>query len=592
MYTAHVSWSNQDVNFHELSDEGMDKARADALAEILRDDSDRKLVVAGPGTGKTYTFQQLLTQSEGPNLALTFLTSLASDLQENLGDQAEVFSFHGFAHRLLRVMSVNGITQEMDYFPAFDEIGVQDLRILGTETTKDEIQEHLMNLRELSPVIEKLLQAGDYYDAVGYNDSVYRVLQHLKTQPGDTPHYAQIVVDEYQDFSQMETELIEVLAEVSPTLVVGDDDQALYTFRHASAIYLRDLVKDDRYTNFELPFCSRCTEVLVEATHQVVAEAQKIGLLGDRIPKPYVCYRPDKQVASDKYPHITHARCTVERNSSPYIEKYLEEQIRQIPDDDIKRSREEGYPTVLIVGPKQFSKRAFDYLDERFGDVGYKMSTQHEVRIIDGYKRLMKDRDSRLGWRILLHVAQPEGWEATVDGALNGGDELVGSIPDEFRNQHLAIAELLTRIAAEEEMTPEEMTLSIEATGLSLGDLLAELGFETTPGSPAEVPDEEPPDYSHEPSVLVTSLMGAKGLQASHVFVLGMNNEHFPQNNQAPTEAEVCQFLVALTRARESCTLVSVGNFGGNWLEDSVFTTWLQPFLDERKIDKKHFESR
>lgn len=142
-----ITWSNQCVKYHELSDEEMDQARAEALAGILGDGSDRKLAVAGPGTGKTYTFGELLAQSDGPNLALTFLTSLALDLQDNLGDRAEVYSFHGFAHRLLRVMSVDGITQGMDYYPAFDEIGVQDLRVLGTDATKNEIQEHLMNLR-------------------------------------------------------------------------------------------------------------------------------------------------------------------------------------------------------------------------------------------------------------------------------------------------------------------------------------------------------------------------------------------------------------------------------------------------------------
>jgi superfamily I DNA/RNA helicase len=568
----------------------MAQARADALARILGDDSRRKLVVAGPGTGKTYTFQQLFGQSDGPNLALTFLTSLVADLEESLGDQADVYSFHGFAHRLLREMPVNGITQNVDYYPAFDEIGAQDARILGVVTTKEEVEEHLMNLRESSAAIATLIHAGDYYDVVGYNDSVYRVLKHLQDQPELTPTYAQIVVDEYQDFSLMEAKLIDVLGEVSPMLVVGDDDQALYMFRHASAIYLRDLVKDDRYTNFELPFCSRCTEVLVAATHRIVDEAQKLGLLGERIPKRYICYRPEKQASSDKYPRIAHARCSVERNNTPYIGKYLKEQISLISDEDISRSREEGYPTVLVIGPKQFSSRAFEYLAERFGDVDYKMSIQHEVRAIDGYRRLMKDADSRLGWRILLHVAQPDEWTRSVKTALDGGDELAGLIPEEFRARHLAIAELLTRIAAEEDMTPEEMSQATEATTLSLGDLLAQLGIETTPGSP-EAATEEVPDYSHEPSILVTSLVGAKGLQASHVFVLGMNNGHFPQNNGEPTEAEVCQLLVALTRARESCTIVSVGNFGGQWLEDSIFTAWLEPFLADVTVNKNYFEA-
>lgn len=562
----------------------MAEARAEALARILDHGSDRKLVVAGPGTGKTFTFQQLLAQSPGPNLALTFLNGLAAELEKALGDRAEVYSFHGFARRLLHTLPVGGVTNAVDYYPAFDLIGAQDVSILGVDTTRARIQEVVMNLLDGEPELATLLQAGEYYDVVGYDDSVYRVLRHFQTQPGDIPAYAQIVVDEYQDFNRMEIELIEAMAEVSPTLVAGDDDQALYTFRHASAIFLRDLVGDDRYADFELPFCSRCPDVVVRATHRIVDRAQQEGLLTDRIPKEYVCYLPEKRAASDAYPTITHARCSVERNNTPYIEQYLEEQIEAIPADDIQQSREADHPTVLVIGPKQFSQRAYEYLRERFGEVSYKMSSQHDVRLIDGYHRLMKNRDSRLGWRILLEVLEPPEWQVMVREALSNGSELVKLIPYDFRTEHLEVVALLERIAAEETMTKEEMTTATKATRLDLGELLSELGFKTS-----EESEEEPPDYSGEPSILVTSLMGAKGLQAEHVFVLGLNGGHFPTSNQNPSEAEVCELLVALTRAREKCTLISVRNFGGDWLEDSVFIEWVTPLLDNVTVDKTYF---
>lgn len=564
----------------------MAEARAEALARILEDGSDRKLVVAGPGTGKTFTFQQLLAQSPGPNLALTFLNGLAAELEKALGDRAEVYSFHGFARRLLHTLPVGGVTNAVDYYPAFDLIGAQDVSILGVDTTRARIQEVVMNLLDGEPELATLLQAGEYYDVVGYDDSVYRVLRHFQTQPGDTPAYAQIVVDEYQDFNRMEIELIEAMAQVSPTLVAGDDDQALYSFRHASAIFLRDLVGDDRYADFELPFCSRCPDVIVRATHRIVERAQQQGLLTDRIPKEYVCYLPDKRAASDAYPTITHARCSVERNNTPYIEQYLEEQIEAIPADDIQRSREAGHPTVLVIGPKQFSQRAYEYLRERFGEVSYKMSSQHDVHLIDGYHRLMKNRDSRLGWRIVLEVLQPPEWQAMVREALTNGSELVNLIPDDFCAEHLEVVALLERIAAEETMTKEEMTTATKATRLDLPDLLSELGFKTT-----EESEKEPPDYSGEPSILVTSLMGAKGLQAEHVFVLGLNGGHFPTSNQNPSEAEVCELLVALTRAREKCTLISVRNFGGGWLDDSMFIEWVTPLLDNVTVDKTYFSA-
>lgn len=574
------------MEYHELNDEEMAEARAEALARILEDGSDRKLVVAGPGTGKTFTFQQLLAQSPGPNLALTFLNGLAAELEKALGDRAEVYSFHGFARRLLHTLPVGGVTNAVDYYPAFDLIGAQDVSILGVDTTRARIQEVVMNLLDGEPELATLLQAGEYYDVVGYDDSVYRVLRHFQTQPGDTPAYAQIVVDEYQDFNRMEIELIEAMAQVSPTLVAGDDDQALYSFRHASAIFLRDLVGDDRYADFELPFCSRCPDVIVRATHRIVERAQQQGLLTDRIPKEYVCYLPDKRAASDAYPTITHARCSVERNNTPYIEQYLEEQIEAIPADDIQRSREAGHPTVLVIGPKQFSQRAYEYLRERFGEVSYKMSSQHDVHLIDGYHRLMKNRDSRLGWRIVLEVLQPPEWQAMVREALTNGSELVNLIPDDFCAEHLEVVALLERIAAEETMTKEEMTTATKATRLDLPDLLSELGFKTT-----EESEKEPPDYSGEPSILVTSLMGAKGLQAEHVFVLGLNGGHFPTSNQNPSEAEVCELLVALTRAREKCTLISVRNFGGGWLDDSMFIEWVTPLLDNVTVDKTYFSA-
>lgn len=574
------------VEYHELNDEQMAEARAESLARILGDGSDRKLVVAGPGTGKTFTFQQLLARAPGPNLALTFLNGLAAELEKALGDLAEVYSFHGFAKKLLHTLPVDGVTNAVDYYPGFDLIGAQDVSILGVQATRQRIQEVVMNLQDGEPELAALLRAGEYYDVVGYDDSVYRVLRHFQMQPGDIPEYAQIVVDEYQDFNQMEIELIEAMAQVSPTLVAGDDDQALYTFRHASAIFLRDLVGDDRYSNFELPFCSRCPDVIVSATHRIVEKAQERGLLTDRIPKDYVCYLPDKRAASDAYPTITHAQCSVERNNTPYIEHYLEEQVETISAEDIERSRAAGHPTVLVIGPKQFSQRAYEYLAERFGEVTFKMSSQHDVRIIDGYKRLMDNQDSRLGWRILLEMLQPPDWQAMVLEALTNGAELVHLIPDDFRAEHLEVVALLGRIAAEEDMTKDEMSAATKATRLDLGDLLAELGFKT-----AEEGEEEPPDYSDEPSILVTSLMGAKGLQAEHVFVLGLSGGHFPTSNQHPSEAEVCELLVALTRAREKCTLVSVRNFGGEWLEDSVFIEWLGPLLDSVTVDKTYFSS-
>ena len=90
-----------------MSDEEYDAARSAALRALLTSRQWLKLIVAGPGTGKTYTFQQLLAQTEGKSLAITFLTLLVEDLKSKFdADRVQVSSFHGLAKQLLHRVTV------------------------------------------------------------------------------------------------------------------------------------------------------------------------------------------------------------------------------------------------------------------------------------------------------------------------------------------------------------------------------------------------------------------------------------------------------------------------------------------------------
>jgi hypothetical protein len=99
--------------------EQMAEARSAATAAIVGSEADKKLVVAGPGTGKTYTFKQALQNVEGKGLALTFIRNLVSDLEEALGDLADVFTFHGFCKRQMHLNSTEGLVGDLDYYPPF-----------------------------------------------------------------------------------------------------------------------------------------------------------------------------------------------------------------------------------------------------------------------------------------------------------------------------------------------------------------------------------------------------------------------------------------------------------------------------------------
>jgi hypothetical protein len=173
------------------------------------------------------------------------------------------------------------------------------------------------------------------------------------------PSYPLIVVDEYQDFSLLETSFLALLATKSKVLIAGDDDQALYDFKNASSRYIRELYANDDYENFDLPYCSRCTAVIVDAVNDVVAAAKANGNLEGRLDKPFECYLPGKQTESEEHPKIIYAQCSVQSKKAPYPGRYIAEVIETIPVEVIRESKEGGYPTVLVIGDKPFMPAAY-----------------------------------------------------------------------------------------------------------------------------------------------------------------------------------------------------------------------------------------
>ena len=570
------------------TDLSQDRARLTEL--IVSSPATRKLIVAGPGTGKTYTFCRALEASGGRGLALTFINNLAHDLERELADVADSNTFHGFCKSLLHRTHLDDLTPHFDYYPPLPMILADDLCISGYgEITHEELVKCYQCLNHDAPAISEALRIGVYYDAVSHEDAVYRVLQHLKANRDSVPNFPLVVVDEYQDFNRLETEFIDLLAEKSPVLIAGDDDQALYGFKHASPTYIRDLAQADHYEKFELPYCSRCTEVVVNSVHDILNKAERVGLLTERLAKRYLYFPPEKSEDSSLYPRIIHAHCTVENNRSPYMGRYVAERIGEIPLEEIRASRENHYPTALVIGPVEFVKRAYETLKDRFTDVVLKKSTRFQIDILDGYRRLHRNQNSRLGWRIILYCDRSVPTGKIIELALTSGEELSDLIPSEYRDRHLEVAKLVRRLENGETLIDEER----EALGEAVGESFNSIGRSLTVGDEKSEGSITASSFScTEPSIVCTSLLGAKGLSASRVFIVGFNNGHFPRDPTAITDDEVRSLLVGLSRTRKQCYLVSCGWFGQSKLQPSVFLKWIPDRVTQEWVNKKWMTQR
>jgi superfamily I DNA/RNA helicase len=257
--------------------------------------AEKRLIVAGPGTGKTHTFRRALEETGEKGLALTFIRNLVADLAEVLSDVADVFTFHGFCKHLMHRHPVAGLREGWDYYPGLLEVIAADFKLRGWKGVgKDEIERSLHALDDPDGLVTEALALGNYYNAVSHTDLVHRVLTHFTEHDDAIPTYPLIVVDEYQDFSLLETSFLALLATKSKVLIAGDDDQALYDFKGASSRYIRELHADEEYANFELPYCSRCPAVIVDAVNDVIDAAQANGNLKGRLDKEFRCYLPGK----------------------------------------------------------------------------------------------------------------------------------------------------------------------------------------------------------------------------------------------------------------------------------------------------------
>lgn len=531
-----------------------------AIEAVLSSLSDKKLVIAGPGTGKTTLFRQLLELAPGEpdqRIVLTFINTLMNDLKDDLGGLAQVFTLHSYCLGLLhRDPALRGsLSSDFRCCPGLASLIAEDWAFITRSDAPHFVAD--MRARSEENQIPFYLARGEYYDAVDFDDTVYRAFQGLSSGRATPDSYDLVLVDEYQDFNALEAGVIEALAGRSPILIAGDDDQALYSqLRDASWDHIRRLSNAGDYEVFKLPFCMRCPKVVVDAVNDVLTTAVKLDRLKGRIEKPYKHFPPAKGPDSVKYPKIAHAETSVQKQNANYMGRYLAQAIAQIPEDEIEEATSGGYPAALVIVAQPYRDQIVSHLEGAGYVVDTRRDSDRKLNREAGLSILKVDRVANLGWRIVLGVDAPSFLKDAVVATADGTRRLVDVLPDEYRERVLA------------EVDAYEPPQEVET-------------------------DAETPAPAGVPAVRVTSFEGAKGLSAQHVYIAGMHNGELPHDPASIKDLEICKFVVGLTRTRMKCTLISTRNFAGNWKLPSCFISWINPaHLEFVKVDAQYWRQQ
>lgn len=511
------------------------------IRKIIESSASKKIIVAGAGTGKTYTFKEILRHnSSGENIAMTFIRLLSNEMYNSLGNLAEVKTFHAYCKKVLH--ELNG---RVDLFPILTQIIADDAKILGLNLS--DFDNKFQMLDENSGELQFYLRRGNYYEAVSFNDAVYRLYKKLHNDASVIPTYNQILIDEFQDFNPLEVAFINELEKKGKILIVGDNDQDVYDSRGASSHYLREKFNSGSYEIFELPFCNRCPNVIVKATNSFILTAQTKGHLQGRIDKRYETFLELKDDDSTRFPTIITAQCTTGKT----IPKYIDQVISNIETRDIEESWREGseYPTVLIVGPKQHLTIIQNELINKYPQIKYKLPETVGSSIIDAYNILLDHYNHNFGWRLLIDFFLSEDEIAILIRSSENGKPLVELLSQSFLKQQNRVLDIIRIIRSGEGFTDV------------IRDELSKIVGEYTPTlidnyTPKEKEEEPEPDKT-QPSILLSSFVGCKGLSSSFTIIVGANNGSLPKNPRNILDVEISQFLVALTRTRKQCHIIS-----------------------------------
>ena len=273
------------------------------------------LVLAGAGSGKTrvltHRIAYLLATGEarpGEILAITFTNKAAAEMRERVGQLVGrsvramwVTTFHSACARMLRADAERlGYSRGFTIYDESDslrmlkrclsELGVDPKRyppravrakISGAKNqlidpgayaeTAGSVFEEVV--AEAYPLYEKrMLEANamDFDDLLVRTVNAIELFAEVRERWRRT--FRHILVDEYQDTNHAQYRLLRLLAaEHGNLMVVGDEDQAIYGFRHADIRNILDFERDfPQAAVVKLEQNYRSTQTILSAANAVV----------------------------------------------------------------------------------------------------------------------------------------------------------------------------------------------------------------------------------------------------------------------------------------------------------------------------------
>ncbi len=590
--------------------------------EVVFAEGGPRLVIAGAGSGKTrtlvYRVARLIESGADPAkvLLLTFTNKAAREMLRRVEALLSLDTrrmtggtFHSVGNRLLRQYGeAIGLSPHFTILDAEDsremlEAATSDLKIptLDRRFPKGEVLQdlysftintgrrlsevlperapHFLSLQEeIVAVFERYLARKRAARACDYDDLLLHWKRLLETPAGEelSRRFQHVLVDEYQDTNRLQGEIVDAMARGSRNvMVVGDDAQAIYSFRGAS--FENILGFPARYPDakiFRLTTNYRSIpEILALANHSISRNEKQfpkeLAAVREPGPLPAVVPLPD---AFDQ------ARFVAQR-----LLEWRDEGEKLSDCAVLYRSHYQAMELQL-----ELTRRGIPYEIRS----GIRFFEQRHVKDVLAFLRILANPKDEISWKRALKIFPRIGertasqiWE-TIAG---DPQPLEAFAKSEFPGRGIEAALKPCRSLLRKLEAPSMRNSPADALRMIVDEVYRDFARAKFPNGDARLDDLEQfaqfasayesltafldevslfnelsgedtvAGLPQDEKVVLSSVHQAKGLEWSRVAVIGLSEGRFPNYRAAATDAGLEEerrlFYVACTRAKNELIL-------------------------------------
>lgn len=576
------------------------------------------LILAGAGSGKTKVLTTKVAylieeKNIDPNniLAITFTNKAAKEMKERIfkleGNSAfyiQISTFHSFGLKILKEnCELLGYEKNFTILDSDDSLSIikkimKELNIDANKYNPKAIKNVISNNKNeiIDPEKYSLYVNTDFdeialevyrkYDkslkinnAVDFDDLLILPLKLFNNNPGVLQKYQEkykyVFIDEYQDTNEPQYILSKMIsAKYKNITVVGDADQAIFTWRGANYKNILNFEKD--YKDAKVVLLEenyRSTKTILNAANNVIKN--------NKVRKEKNLWTQNEEGSK-----ITYYKAFDEKDESNYVV------------NEIKKLIEKGVnPKDICVlyranAQSRTVEEAFLTSNISYNIVGsYAFYNRKEIKDLIAYLKLIyNNKDDVSLLRVINYPKRGIGNKAIENLAIKSNvlDKSLYEVIDsgkelDFKNMieeikkeesHLTLTELIDmvldksgmkksledeksieadiRLENLEEFKSIAKAMEINEGIVSLEELLDKLAL---------VSDVSEQKNDNEDKVTLMTMHAVKGLEYDYVFVVGVEEGLFPHSNSLESNDELEEerrlCYVAITRAKKKLYLIN-----------------------------------